>query len=416
MKALFTLAFCIAINVAATAQTNPLDKKLEKATEYIRQDKLDEAEKYTEKLLEKNPSYGDGWDLLAKIRYMQYENAKATDGIFSNLKFTTKDENGKEIKDDTLTQKLAAMMSEIKPSEKALSKAVYTMRKATTQARDAWQSSAYLRILYVDVNIDSNVSKKALRYFHDAEQQFEEKNYNKAALLYKRALEEQPDFYKASLYLGDCYYALENYADAMTAFKASSEKFPFALEPAKYLADAYAKSGLYDKATEQCINTLTIYPDLTMMQKLENIVYLNGKELEIGWTPREVLPNRYVDTTVKNINEYKPDDDKNSKGPWAAYTAVYNKALPYCNSKGILAPNPLTSSRYLEVYSWEEMLKNSTDPSLEEARKMQKLNYLDCYVLVSCFHYDFYPQYRDFIANNKEKVVRYYKSFIKHRQ
>jgi hypothetical protein len=58
------------------------------------------------------------------------------------------------------------------------------------------------------------------------------------------------------------------------------------------------------------------------------------------------------------------------------------------------------------------MLKNSTDPLLEEARKMQKDGYLDCYVLISCFHFDFYDQYADFVAKNREKVTEYYKKYI----
>ena len=414
MRTLLITVLCLCINGIGFCQTNPLDKKLEKANEYFSEGKLDDAEKYVVNLVEKNPTYGDGWDMLVKIRYELYGNAKKTDNIFGNLSISTQKKGEKNtVKDDSLVKELTEMLNKIKPSELALSKTTYTMRKATALTRDAWRSSAYLRILYIDVEIDSNVNKKALNYFHDAENEFADKNYNKAAKLYKHAIEEQPDFYKASLYLGDCFYATGNYADAIMAFKASAEKFPSALEPAKYLVDAYSKSGLYDKATEAAINSLMVYPDCTIMQKLENILYLNNKLLQIEWTPRGVLPNRYVDTSIDNVNEYK-EDSIVAKGPWVAYVAAYNKALPYCNKKGILSSNQLTSSKYLEVYSWEEMLKNSDDPSLDEARKMKKMNYLDCYVLVSCFHYDFYDQYVDFVAKNREKITRYYKTFIKH--
>lgn len=58
------------------------------------------------------------------------------------------------------------------------------------------------------------------------------------------------------------------------------------------------------------------------------------------------------------------------------------------------------------------MLKNSTDISLDQARKMQKDGYLDCYVLVSLYHYDFYSQYLDFSTKYKDKIAEYYKKYI----
>ncbi len=59
------------------------------------------------------------------------------------------------------------------------------------------------------------------------------------------------------------------------------------------------------------------------------------------------------------------------------------------------------------------MLKDSKDESLAEARRMQDAGFLDCYVLVTLFHPDLYGQYRDFAANNRDKIVRYYRTFLK---
>jgi len=49
---------------------------------------------------------------------------------------------------------------------------------------------------------------------------------------------------------------------------------------------------------------------------------------------------------------------------------------------------------------------------LDQARKMQEAGFLDCYVLVTCYHIDFYDQYLDFVTKNKAKVVDYYKKFL----
>jgi tetratricopeptide (TPR) repeat protein len=414
--ALILISF-ILFSARSFSQSNPLDKKLEKAQELLNENKVDDAETYVLKLLGENPGYGDGWDLLAGIRYRQYLKAKSSNnGLSANFTITTKDENGQEtkVKNDSLAQQLNDLLGQISLPKIAYSKYTYTLRKATLETREAWRCSTYLRILFVDVNVDSNISKKALKYFNEAETEFEEKNYDKAATLYQRAADEQPDFYKAQMYLGDCYYATKNYSDAVKSFSAAKQRFPYLLEPSKYLTDAYSKLGLYEKSEEEAIRSTTIYPDYAMLQKLEDVASFSHMKVNISWTKRGVFPNKVTDTTKKDINEYNAPDVSVSASPWKFYTGAFEKIRPYCDSKGIvIKPNPLTKSKYMEVYSWEELLKNSDDPSLAEARQMQKAGYLDCYAMVTCFHHDLYDQYLDFIEHNRNKVAAYFKAFTK---
>ncbi len=411
---------CLTIlSFGAAAQSNPLDKMLVKGQELLNDGKFDDAEKYVVGLLKTNPDYGDGWDLLAAITYKQYEQSKALSiSLSGGFSVEAKDENGKKVKGaDSLLKSVNDFLKDFNPKKKAYNKFLYTMRKATCSSREAYQSSVFIRTMNVDVEVDSNVSKKALKYFSEAEAEFANKNYNNAATLYKRACEEQPDFYKAHMYLGDCYYATKNYTDAIISFKAARDKFPFLLEPRKYLIDAYGKTYLYDKCVDEAVQTMLIYPDLSMLQKLEDAAYMDHRKVDIKWTPRAVLPNVVEKKGLHDINSYTDGDDTVVLAPWIAYTAALEKISSFCDTNGIvIKPTGLTRSKYLEVYSWEEMLKNSIDPALDEARRMQKLGYLDCYVLVSCFHYDFYNQYRDFVTNNKDRVVAYFKTFTKTRQ
>lgn len=416
---LVLIVFCILfICPGSFGQTNQLDKKLETASEMLNDNKADDAEKYVLKILDDNPDYGDGWDLLGMIRYQQYLNSKSTEGITANFTISSKDEKGNDVKpeNDSLMQQLSSLLKKISLPKMAFSKYMYTLRKATLMSREAWKSSAYLRIANVDVNVDSAVNKKALKYYQEAETEFAEKNYGKAATLYGRAIEEQPNFYKASMYMGDCYYATKDYTDAVTSFKNAKQKFPYLLEPSKYLTDAFAKLGLYDKALEEAIRSTTIYPDYSMLQKLEDIAYLNYQTVNIKWTQRGVFPNKITDTTNNDINQYSDKEDMKPEGPWKFYKAAYDKILPYCNNEGVIVkPNPLTKAKYLEVYSWEEMLKNSSDPILDEARRMQQANYLDCYVMISCFHYDLYGEYQEFARSNSDRIFAYFKAFTKAR-
>ena len=411
-KTLLLLSILVLSFTFATAQSNPLDKKLDKVKDLIKKEKYEDAETYLVKVLDENPGFGDGWDLLSKLRYKSYKDAKATDNLFNNMTITTKDKDGNEIKDDSLANSVMELMNKIKPSKRAFNKYIYTMKKALLTSTDATGCSIILRNYFVDEEIDSVVSKKAIKYFNDAEEEFGKKNYEKAAKAYKRAIEEQPNFYKASLYLGDCYYFMGNYVEAIKYFKEASQKFPNQLEPRKYLVDAYAKEGLYPNCLDEAILVTAVYPDLNMFEKLDDAAYLNNKKIDIKWTPRGCFPNKIKDTTNTDFNEYVDDKKQATKEPWTHYENALNKISKDCDANGFINNSTLTKTKYLEVFSWEEMLKNSNDSSLEEAKRMQKDGYLDCYVLVTCYHIDFYEQYKDFAAKNKDKIIAYYNKYI----
>ncbi len=405
----FVISFSIVLNISTYAQSNPLDKKLDKAYSYIKKEKYDDAADYLVDLLKENPEYGEGWDLLVKVRGKQYEASKSSD-LFMKGSFTitTKDKDGNDVnsENDTLAQSLMKILSNISPSKNAKKKYLDEARRATCRSKEAYYSSILLRNTFVDTEIDTNVSKKALKYFYDAESEFENKNYEKAARLYSRAVEVQPDFYKASMYLGDAYFYLGYYEKAHTYFEEAVKKFPTLLEPRKYLMDTYLKMNLYKEAAEEALKALMIYPDYTLYDKYSDVLYMMGKKLKISWTPRKCFPNK--------MNADKDDSLEVLKGvkagPWVYYQGAITKIKAYCNDKGLIVKqNDLTKARYLEVFSWEEMLNNNNDPSLEQARKMKQEGYLDCYVFITCFHIDFYEQYLDFVSKNKDRIVDYFK-------
>lgn len=413
---LMLIAALLCCSLTLLSQSNKADKKMESVYKLVDKQKYDDASKALEELLADYPDYGKGWDFLMRLRYKEYTDAQSMDGIFSQLKVTTtvKDENGKEKEgSDSLTKAVLGMLTEISPSKRAYSKYLYTMRKAMACANDAYLCSAKWRALFVDAEVDTAIGKKAMKYYQNAEKEFEKKNYDDAAKQYKRALDEQPDFYKAGLYLGDCLYFTGNYQAAGEAFKQASSRFPTLLEPGKYLIDAYAKQKLYDKCLTEGIACMAVYPDLSIAVKMDDAAYFLGQKFDFAWTARPVLPNTIADSSVNNINVYKPEHEAKADKSWLFYQKSLEKIKPYCDPKGIIIqPNKLTESRYMEVYGWEEMLRNSDDASLEEARRMQKDGYLDCYVLVSCFHPDFYEQYKDFAARQKNKITAYYSKYL----
>ena len=396
----------------AFSQTNPAEVKLEKVYELIDKNKIDNAEKQLVDLLEKYPSFGKGWDLLNKIKYYNYEQAKKLPNPFENLSITTTDEDGKKIENDSLSSSILSLFSKMNPGETAYNDWLLTLRKATISSNTAYTCAINLRNALRSFEVDTLVSSKALKYFNKAEEEFKNKNYNKAAENYQRALEYQPDFYKALLYLGDSYYFTENYIEAIKNFKKCSDTYPFFLEPRKYLVDAYTKEGMYDKALEESIEALMVYPDLSIFSRMEDAVYSLGNRLTIGWHPRAVLPNTIDLDSNKLVRKDDTDlKESNSNSPWDYYTKALPKIESYCDDRGIITnSNSLTSSKYLEIYSWEEMLNNSDSEELAQAREMKSKGFLECYVFITCFHDDFYDQYVHYVKNNREKILDYYKT------
>lgn len=408
---IITLILFTIINTV-NSQSNALEKKLEKAYKYCQREKYKDAEEYLLDLLDENPQYGDGWDLLGKIRYQLYREEKKNDNIFSNITVTTKDSTGKkDIQNDSLANLFMEMLSNIKPSKSAYEKYIFTLRKALLFSDDAYYSSMMLRAYKYDIEIDSNVSNKALKYFEAAEEEFKEKNLEKALKYYKRAMDEQENFYKAHLYYGDMFYMMGDMVNAIKVFKEIIAKYPDMLEPRKYLTDAYAKDRLYKNALDEAIKTMYVYPDLSMMAKLHDAAFLNHQKINIKWTARQVFPNTMINDSIAEESIYK-NEIPIAKSPWDKYVAASLTIKPYCNEKGkIVKINKLTEAKYMEVYCWEEMLKNSDDPSMEEARKMQKDGFLDCYVLISCFHFDLLNQYKDFVSKNQDRVIEYFNKY-----
>jgi len=113
------------------------------------------------------------------------------------------------------------------------------------------------------------------------------------------------------------------------------------------------------------------------------------------------------------MNKYSDPNPTKPSDQWIYYSKALPKIKEYCNEKGlIIKSNSLTQEKYLEVYSWEEMLKNSDSKKLGQARKMQAIGFLDCYVLITCFHDDNYEQFLHFVTNNKEKIENYFDNII----
>ncbi len=417
---LTVLAFLV-LSVSATAAKDPeadVSDRMEKVTKLQNKGKYEDAVTAVNELLTLYPRYGKGWDKLLELNDILFDQAKRSDALLGGLSVTVSSKDGKPVsaENDSMARQLEKMLNDFRPSALARRKTLLDCRRACMSSGSAWHSSIRLRNTLVDAPTDTNINKTARRYFAEGEEQFMARNYNKAAENYRKAIEADPNIYKARLYLGDVYYFTKRYNDAIEVFREAVATHPDQQEPLKYLCDAYYNAGMYDKAYTAAEDAVIMYPDLSMLAKLLDAAEGVKKPFHLNRIPRGVLPVSPRADTVAGTEEARYHRTE-SGTLWFYYNQARNNVKGHYDTTGVLSGvGDITRQRYLEVYCWEYMLSRSKDVDLDDARKMQEKGFLDCYVMVSCFHQDFYDQYRQFAAGNKQHIRDYFALLAKEQE
>lgn len=405
IQSTFLMALLLVYANTIAAQNSDVDKKISKAEKLIESGKAEEAEELMMSVVAKYPDAYKAWNTLTTAQMYVYDQKKEQDKLLGNMTITTKDKDGNEIKDDSLARQFKDLMMSIRPSETYKRHMLNTGRVATCVYRWAHYPAMLIRINHVDGPLKTP-DAAAVKQFNLAEKEFQQRNFTTAAKYYRKAIEIDSTYYKAKLYLGDVYYATKYYNLAIPEFKAAVATRPDLVEPRKYLIDALIESNQYDVAYDECVEAMMVYPDLSLMDKIESTVHKQGNsKYDLHWIARGVFPNK-----LKPVKEEKGDLPlklENSEH-WKYYTEALDKVKTYTDDKGLLSANSITKEKYLEVYSWDYMLSKSNAPELEFARKMKEKGYLDCYVMLSNFHYDLLDQYKDFVAANRDKIKGYF--------
>lgn len=271
---------------------------------------------------------------------------------------------------------------------------------------NAWcpVAAQLLRQFFIDPPVDTLVAPTALEAFEQAEIHFAEEEYPKAIERYHKARHLQPDYYAATLYLGEAFWYQKNTDSALHYFQQATEISPTALDPRIYTTEALIEQKKFSEAQSVCWEALLLYPEPALFDAYAAIIEQEGKKFDAHWIPRG-----------SEVNAIGGEQNKAIDQVWAVYHKAKNKIVPYCDENGIITQkNDLTQARYLEVYCWEQMLTKTKDlpKDLNFAKKMHKAGYLDCYVLFCMFHYDLYPQYRHFVGENEGRLREFVAGYL----
>lgn len=387
-------AGCFFVLSAFAQLTGKEISTVKKSEKYYSKGQYDKAIATLNKVLLPHETIGDLWGIMYTYqsdRYNAQKNKEMNDLMKQLL--------GASKKSGTITLNLDNNLS-----SQYYNEFVQSCYRATLCSDVQENAAVLLRAVYIDDEVDTAVPKEAKAKFDEGEQEFQKQNYSKAAQCYQAALALDSNYYKAGLYIGDSYWNDNQPEQALKYFKEAIRKKPNMLEPRKYLVDAYISMGDYEHAYTECVEAIIVHPDAGMFIKMQKIAKNLGKSFDRHWMPRTDYVNN------PNKEQSVPTD-----GSWKLYREAKTKIAPYCSSNGVIEKsNSLTKQKYLEAYSWEYMLTNSssTQGEFDFARKMMNAGYLDCYVFISMYHVGLRDQYDHFVKDNQDRIREYFKLYL----
>jgi tetratricopeptide (TPR) repeat protein len=394
VKALLILMLCFFIGTAgAQNYTSKETSAVKKSGAYYDAKKYDKAIKTLLPVLTNHLTEDALWNLMVEYYYRRYafEYNKEYEAIMKQVQDAAKKGNTADLK-----------LKNEGHSNQYLIDLLNTCSRATLKCCKVNKASLYLRRYLIDEASDTAVSKDAKDKFDEADEAFGNEDYKKARQLYQEALYIDSNYFKATLYLGDAYYADKQPSKSVSYFKKAISMRPDLLEARKFLVDAYFDMENFDLAYDACIEAIIVHPDLSMFTRLDDICGKLNKTFDRHWFAR-----------YYSINQMDVDQSEITDEPWKFYREAKEKIAEYCNDKGvIIKQNKLTTQDYMEAYCWEYMLEKTTSSDFDFAKKMLKEGYLDCYVLVSMYHYSLNGQYQDFAATNADKIRKYFNNYL----
>ncbi len=387
---LFTFVYCQA-QISDLTDQERID--LNKGYKLSEKQKYDEAIALVEPIVMNHKKSKELWTIICQLYGERYKA--------SSPSFTISPTG----KDKSMEKALAEIMKKMNGS-KEHKDYINIMRKATLICADLEEVGAILRAEVIDsrYKVDSNISEKGKKHFKTAETYFTQHDMVNAIKYYKKALDADPNYYKAYLYLGDAYYINKEYEEAEAIFQECADSFPDLLEPVKYYYDAMYRQSDYKKAYEVALRGLMVCPDIGMQLKFDAVCTQLDKTYKQHWMTRNYFPNKL-----------KGKNSEIELAPWKYYREALDSIKQYADTlTGVLNPNPITKAHYLEEYCWSYMLDKSDKSKFEFARQMKDKGMLDCYVLFSLFHVDVYNQFHDLSKNNPAKLKKYIEQELVH--
>ncbi len=271
---------------------------------------------------------------------------------------------------------------------------------ATLYARNQDLGSLMLHKNYIAPTVDTLISDEVKAVHEKGLVAQNDKDNAEAIRQFEKAFRMDSTYYTAAMNIAYTYYQDDKVDKAISWFRTARRLQPEMLEPHFYLVEIYMDRKDWQGAYDVCLDAMIQYPFTGYFTRMERICENLNKTFKIHWMERDYFP------AVASIQ----NQEQATEQPWSFYTGAKDKIRSYVNDDGIVKKsNTITESKYMEVYSWEYMLKKSDDDRGEMAfaRRQQEQGNLDCFAMFSMYHITFAAQYTDFRDNNRARLKEY---------
>jgi tetratricopeptide (TPR) repeat protein len=278
---------------------------------------------------------------------------------------------------------------------------------ATLYAPHQDLASLMLHETYIEPAVDTLITDDVKAIFNKGVQAQNDKDNKEAIRQFEKAFRMDSTYYSAAENLAYAYYQDDRFEEAIKWFRIASRLQPEMLEPKFYIVEIYSDQKQWENAYDACLDAMIQYPFTGYFTRMERICEKLNKTFKIHWMERDHFPNMANVTSQIEVTEQ----------PWSFYIGAKDKFVSYCDESGVVTKtNSVSDAKYLEVYSWQYMLKKSDDDSKEIgfARRMQELGYLDCFTMFSMYHICVKDQYRHFRDSNRAHLKDYIETQLIH--
>jgi tetratricopeptide (TPR) repeat protein len=394
LKSMCTLVAMLLLSTRIFAQLTAAEEKaVNKSIELYKAGSYDKAIDKLQPVQGEHPLSEQLWQYR-----IAYESARYTDYlntvIQKAIKKAEKSGNEPHIDDPKLNEYYSSL--------------IVACYQATMFADHQDDASSILRRYLVDPKVDTAISEKAQELYNKGDEEYSQEHWNASIKKYKEALEVDSNYYMAAFSIGLAYRKNEDYTNAVPYFQKAARIAPGRALPFQFIADCYMELKQWDNAKNACIDGILVYPDVAFFTQLSKITEKLGKTFDRHWGIRVTFPNDVTLTQTPAKTE-----------PWSNYSEAKDRVADYCNDHGVITKkNSVTEHKYLEAFSWEQMLKKSsaedekTFENFTFAKEMMKAGFLDCYVFISMYHYKTHEQYQDFSKKNADRIREYVNTYL----
>lgn len=261
-----------------------------------------------------------------------------------------------------------------------------------------------------------------------AEAAFARRDFDEAIKNYSKVLEYEPKNYSAVLFIGDTYFAANNWAKAGEWYQKAIEVDPNRETAHRYYADMLLKNGDVENSRKRFIQAVVAEPyNPITWRGLQYWARINKLELK---RVRIDVPNSVTKKDEKNINiTIDPSWPEDVSSAWMGYSLAkakwqgdeFKKHFPeekqYRHSLAEEADClGLAATVWTEVSDSDKKKKKASsppkDPSLILLLKLYQAKMLEPYVLLNAADKGIAQDYEGYREKNRERLEQYLSEFV----